>query len=174
MGNFYTNFVVFGAAPDSAVSAMRELRRRGYVTASFCGAVTIYDAESDEQDTDVIERLGADLSERLKLPVLAALNHDDDHLLLWLFRDGRAPSRYSSILHAFTFAGSLSRVRGGILSYPLIVSVLAWPVFILQVLRHLLLATLLDLPRCSVASGFKCISRGQMPRGIQDGDLVEV
>jgi hypothetical protein len=107
MGTFYTNFVAFGADQDAALMCMRELRCRGYVTPSISGAVTIYDAESDSQDTRVLERMGSDLSGKLKVPVLAVLNHDDDHLLLWLFRNGRQIAHYSSFVHAFVFAVSL-------------------------------------------------------------------
>ena len=174
MGMFYTNFVAFGGDPDSALAVMRERRCRGYVTPVISGAVTVFDAGSDSQDTDILERLGADLSEKLKVPVLAVLNHDDDHLLLWIFRNGRQVAHYGSFVHAFVFASSLSRVRGGFLAYPLIVGVLGWPTFIFQSLRHTLLAWLLDLPRCSVGSGFEYISRGEIPRGLRVDDLTEV
>lgn len=174
MGNFYTNFVAFGATQDSALNAMRELRRKGYVAPSISGAVTIYDADSDIQDINIIECLGADLSEKLKLPILAALNHDDDHLLLWLFKDGQQESQYSSILHAGSFGLSLSRVRGGLLAYPLVWGVLAWPIFIFQVMRHHLLAWFLNLPMCSVGFGFEYISAGEIPPEISEDDLVKV
>jgi hypothetical protein len=55
----------------------------------------VYDKECEKQDQDVLEGLARLLSELLDCGALAALDHDDDLLLLSLFRSGRFVSRFS-------------------------------------------------------------------------------
>ena len=165
MGNFYTNFTVFGASSEEVLAVTRELRRTAYVMQSVAGASVLFDSVSDEQDVDEIERLGALLSGRLGSPVLACLNHDDDHLLLWVFREEKKEGFYQSCIDAPRFAWALARIRGGMLSYPFIVAVLGWPIVLFAHLRHSALASLLSLPKIAVGYGYNSLSRGEIPIG---------
>lgn len=111
MGNFYTNFTVMGCEAEAVVSLAQELRREAFIIDAGRGDVILYDAICDDQDTEEIVRLGEKLSSKLALPILAALNHDDDHLLLWIFYGGKQVAFYDSILDAAPFACALQVVR---------------------------------------------------------------
>lgn len=174
MGSFYTNFLALGADSEAALTALRGLKRRGYVANAIRGVVTIYDAQCDEQDTQEIEYLGGQLSAKLQTPVLGILNHDDSHLMLWLFRGGKCIRRYSSFVHGPAFAVSLSRVHGGFPYFPIVAGVLSWPVVIFQTLRHLALTWVLDLPPCSVSAGYRYIERGEIPHSLTQEDLIAI
>ena len=173
MGNFYTNFTIFGRDAASVMAAAKELARTAYVVDSAKNATVLFDKACDNQDTDEIERLGADLSARLDAPVLACLNHDDDHLLLWVHNQGKRFA-YQSCFDAADFAWALCRVRGGVFAYPFLFVVLSWPIVLLQVFRHTILRSLLSLPHASVGFGYTYLHRGELPPGISREDLRSV
>jgi hypothetical protein len=56
--------------------------------------VFVYDEKADEQTEIVIESLALSLATRLKCPALAALDHDDNVLLLWLYDRNGTESRF--------------------------------------------------------------------------------
>ncbi len=170
MGNFYTNFIIVGGKLADVLETAKELNRKAYVIRDKTGDVLLFDADCDEQDVTEIERLGRDLTNRLQLPVIGSLNHDDDHLLLWLFRADTV-TRYESCANAFAFGWAMSKVRGGIATYPFIVAVLAWPIFIFQVFRHQLLAWITALPPICAGIGYTYLSRGERPAGISEDDI---
>jgi hypothetical protein len=170
MGSFYTNFDVVRGDSTEVLRVAKQLGRRAYVISDKNGDTLLFDADCDEQDVAEIERLGAELSGRLSLPVVASLNHDDDHLLLWLFHSGRV-ARYESCFHAPAFGWALSRVVGGVVSYPFIVAVLAWRVFIFQMFRHLLLTKVTGLSPLCAGLGYTYLSRGERPPGCTDDDI---
>jgi len=148
----------------------KELGRRAFVISDKNGDTLLFDSDCDEQNVAEIEQLGGELADRLHLPVLASLNHDDDHLLLWLFDSGHV-TRYESCMQAFAFGWALSRVRGGLLSYPFIAAVLAWPIFIFQVFRHLLLVKVTGLSPICAGLGYTYLSDGVRPPGFTDDDI---
>ena len=172
MGNFYTNFEVIGGNSTEVLQVAKELGRRAFVISDKNGDTVLFDSDCEEQNVTEIERLGGELAERLHLPVLAILNHDDDHLLLWLFQIGRV-TRYESCLQAFAFGWKLSKVRGGVLSYPFIAAVLVWPTFIFQVFRHILLVKVTGLSPICAGFGYKYLSRGERPPGLRENDIKE-
>jgi len=89
MGNFYTNVVVRGPSESDVRSTLVALNRTGFVATHPKGFVFVYDEEADTQKEGVVESLALTLATRLRCPALAALNHDDDALLLWLYdREG--------------------------------------------------------------------------------------
>lgn len=162
MGNFYTNFVILNTDEEEVSSVIKQLKRSAYVTQSEKDVV-LFDQACDEQDVEEIQFLGDTLSKELDAPVIASLNHDDDHLLLWLFAGEKGHSHYASIADAPRFAWNISRFRGGILTYPFALSVLAWPTFIFQVFRHILLHKILSLPSLSAGLGYNYLSKGETP-----------
>ncbi len=171
VGNFYTNFTIVGADSEEALGAVKALRRRAYVISSKLGATVIYDQECDEQNVHEIVTLGGQLAEEFGAPVIGVLNHDDDHLLIWVFRPGRDVVAYGSWIDAPGFAWTLSRAKGGVLAYPLIVGVLGWPIVVFQFLRHKALVALLSLPPCAVGFGYTYLSRGEIPPGCSVEDV---
>lgn len=173
MGNFYTNFEIVGGDATEVLRIVKELGRSAFVISDKSGDTLLFDADCDEQRVEEIERLGGQLAEQLQTPVVASLNHDDDHLLLWLFYPGRV-TRYESCLHAFEFGWALSRVRGGFLSYPFIVVVLGWPIFVFEVFRHLLLAKITGLSSVCAGLGYRYLSRGDRPAGFDEDKIKRV
>ena len=93
MGSFYTSVVVRGAREDDVVDTLSQLGRKCFV-ASQGDFVFIYDEQADEQRTGVLESLALTLATRLSCPALAALNHDDDVLLLWLYDETGGELRF--------------------------------------------------------------------------------
>ena len=89
MGNFYTNVVVRGPSESDVRTTLVTLNRTGFMVTHPNGFVFVYDEEADTQKEGVVESLALTLATRLRCPALAALNHDDNTLLLWLYdREG--------------------------------------------------------------------------------------
>ena len=172
MGNFYTNFTIFGTDADKVIELARELNCSGYVAKMGKDAV-LFDKRCDEQDVAEIESLGKALSLKLAVPVFGCLNHDDDVLLLWLFR-GNQRASYQSIFDAPKFAWSLSRLRGGLPTYPLILAVLAWPTFIFQIFRHQMLGGFVLLPSISIGWGYNYLSKSTTPINLPADSIEEI
>jgi hypothetical protein len=174
VGNFYTNFTVVGAESAEVLVAVKELRRRAFLIEGGSGNTVVFDQECDEQHVADIEAVGSALSKALSAPVIGALNHDDDHLLLWVFRDGDKEGFYESWIDAPRFSWALSRVCGGVLAYPFLAVVLGWPVVIFQFLRHRAFVSLLSLPKSAVGFGYEYLSRGEIPEGHVEEDIQKV
>jgi hypothetical protein len=98
------------------------------------------------------------------------MNHDDDDLLFWLFHSGRV-SRYQSCRDAASFAWELSRVRGGIVTFPLLAIALGWPIMGFQVLRHWMVVKLVSIPVFTVGFGYRYLSEGEVPEGLSEDDI---
>jgi hypothetical protein len=94
MGGFYVTYTVRGADQEAVVAAFEG--RQAMVSPVENGAVVVWDEESNHQDEQVIQALGRFLSERLESTVLAAMVHDDDIFLYWLFTDGKIADAYNS------------------------------------------------------------------------------
>jgi hypothetical protein len=96
MGLFYSNFTVYGPDQPQVVDILRDFGRTAFVSPKVDGFTTIYDRETEDQDFEVIERVGLEFSRRLECPVLGVVLHDDDVLYLWLFREGEVRDFYNS------------------------------------------------------------------------------
>jgi hypothetical protein len=93
MGNFYTNVVVRGPSEDTVADTLLRLGRACCI-ASRGDFVFVYDLEADKQRPGVVESLALTLATQLHCPALAALNHDDDVLLLWLYDETGGELRF--------------------------------------------------------------------------------
>lgn len=96
MGNFYVSVAVRADEPPAVAAALAKRQRKAFVTPASDGFVYVYDAACDEQDESEIDQLGSGLSEDLQTVVLAALNHDDDVLMYWLYSNGELVDAYNS------------------------------------------------------------------------------
>lgn len=92
----YVNFSVPGQDSATVAAALKALGRKAFVAPTVDGITMFYDAAADEQDAKVITDLAAAASKALGAPVLAALNHDDDILQLWLVDGGAVADSYNS------------------------------------------------------------------------------
>lgn len=93
MGNFYANVVVRGPTEDAVAETLLKLGRVCYI-ACRDDFVFIYDHEADKQRPGVVESLALTLATRLSCPALAAVNHDDSALLLWLYDETGGELRF--------------------------------------------------------------------------------
>ena len=189
VGNFYTNFTVRGGAQEQVVSALRSKQRRAFVSPLINNMVVVYDAESDEQKTDVIDRLGRDLSATFDCAVIAVLNHDDDILCYWLFQSGQllddynsAPNYFESVADPCGPAGGdvmkLCRTCASTVAPERVEAILRKSAleeggFLFQIDRHQALAEALGLPECSVGLGYTYLERGELPQ-IEEAQFVRV
>jgi hypothetical protein len=191
MGNWYTNVAVKGAQQADVVAVLEELGRRAYVTPETSGWIVVYDQQTDEFDLGILESLALTLSTRLSGTALASCNADDDVLWLALYENGSLSTRYASSRRAFEdgdeFPGLqetaqvlarvfqkpaakdqvlrvLSKTHGllGLLSLYLKVRV----AYVVEVQRHLDLATLLGMPRAAVGLGYTYVNKGETPEGM--------
>ncbi len=87
MGNFYVNLSVKSTDREALVSALPS-GDPGVVGPVEDGWTVLSSEALERQDPQVIERYGVKLSSELGVPVVGALNHDDDILQLYLFENG--------------------------------------------------------------------------------------
>jgi hypothetical protein len=85
MGNFYTNVLTRGVPQPDLMAELRALGRTAYVLVCPQDFTIVCDREAETQRDGVIDSLALTLAARTRSPALAALNHDDDCLVLWLF-----------------------------------------------------------------------------------------
>jgi hypothetical protein len=196
MGNWYTNVSLKGVPQGAAVAVLEDLGRRAYVTPESQGWIVIYDEETDKFDLNVLESLALTLSTRLSCTALASCNADDDVLWLALYENGALATRYASspaffedgdefparIEAARIFARAfqkpdaahpvlrvLRKSHGvlGLLSIWLKVRL----AYLFEVHRHRDLCSLLEMPRAGVGLGYRYISKGETPEGIDRAAL---
>jgi hypothetical protein len=191
MGNWYTNISVKGAPQSDVVALLEELGRRAYVTPETSGWVVVYDQQTDEFDLGTLESLALTLSTRLSCTTLASCNADDDVLWLALYENGILSTRYASSPESFEdgdefpdqkeAAEVLSRVfqkpqhardvlrllrkSRGFLALLSIYFKIRFA-YAVEVDRHLDLANLLGMPRAAVGLGYRYVSKGETPEGI--------
>jgi hypothetical protein len=111
MGSFYVNYTLRGVTQDAVAKALGG--RTCVVTPSAHDTVVAFDEESDERDLDVISSLATALSQKLRCPVLAVLNHDDDVFWYRLYRDGKLQDEYDSSPGYFDANAEPSAPAGG-------------------------------------------------------------
>lgn len=111
MGNFYVNYTLRGVAQAAVAEALKG--RHCIVTPPVNNTVVAFDEQSDKQDQRVISALASKLSHKLRCPVLAVLNHDDDILWYQLYTDGKPEDEYDSSPGYFDSAAEPSGPAGG-------------------------------------------------------------
>lgn len=186
MGNFYTNYTLRGPSPPDVAKVLAG--RSAYVTPEENGCVVAFDEES-EQNGDVISVLAARLSRELHCPVLAVLNHDDDILWYQLYLDGELADEYDSTPGYFdSDATAPSAPRGGdarklceafgASDVDALEKVLRGSItdsdYVFAIQRHDELVRLLGISSFAVGGGYDYISRGEMPGGLAEEELLKV
>jgi hypothetical protein len=186
MGNFYVNFTVKRDDPRRIAEALRREGRKAVVTPPVNGYVVVYEEESDSQDTEAIEKVGALLSRGADAPVFAVLNHDDDVLCYWLFQQGRVTDAYNSCPDYFGEPGEGDASSGGdanLLREALSAScstaeleaILRGDDDVFAFDRHAKLVEALGLPACSVAAGYRYIVENEeIPEDLDPDQLIHV
>ncbi|MGV3606042.1 MAG: hypothetical protein ACO1RA_06515 [Planctomycetaceae bacterium] len=163
-----------GCDVEAVIDAAQVLRRTAFVLDAGKGDVVLYDEACDSQDIDEIQSLGVALSQKLPGPILASLNHDDDHLLLWIFFQGNCMDHYESWWDALRFTESLCKWCGSSWKYPQLLFVLGMPTFIFEISRHMRVSALLGIPVGAMTTGYTYLQRGELPMGFSSQELRRV
>lgn len=192
VGNFYTNITLRGgrATQAAAVELLRSLDREAYVTADDAGVVVVYDAQCEDQDVQILSDLARDLSRELDCVALAALNHDDDLLILELWEQGDGVDEYNSNPAATSDYDALTEDDEGPAGGDPealaelfdvedrtdgIEAVLTQPGnYTFAFMQHLALAKLLGIPEEFVVAGFNTLSSGDLVGALNPDDLMKV
>jgi hypothetical protein len=171
MGNFYANVLVPEVDVARVVEVVEGLGRRALITGAG-RAVFIYDAQCDDQDRTVIERLVGAVSSSCGT-AWAVSNHDDDVLWYALAGDGRVIDTYDS--NPGYLLGERRAPSGG--DAALLTDTFGVPEMRLRVdallrrvavdgsfecERHAELLHLLGLPRRPAQLGYRYVSRGEL------------
>jgi len=187
MGNFYTNYTLRGPSQQAIVAALAG--RSAIVTPARDGCVVVFDEESEEQDTEIITLLASRLSRDLRCTVLAVLNHDDNIFWYQLYLSGDLADEYDSSPGYFDPAAEPSAPAGGdaqkicsafgASAVAEVESVLRKSSFdedgyTFEVERHTDLARALCIPSFGVGAGFRYVSEGELPQGLDEDSLVRV
>lgn len=186
MGSFYTNITLRGPAQEVVAEYLNQQNRKAYVSPTANDCTVVYDAESESQDTHILEDLAAGLSRQFVCPALAVLNHDDDILWYKLYESGQLADEYDSapsyfdpaaieiappqggdaqkLCGAFKAEGRAAEVEE-ILRAPGIVG------YLFASERHQALAEALGLPEFSVACGYNYIEEDDLPDDLNADEL---
>jgi hypothetical protein len=183
MGHFYVNFTLKTTDSDDVADTLEQAGRSAFVTRPQGGCVVVFEEQTDSQDVNEIEEVGAMLSKQQKCPVLAILNHDDDILAYWLCDRGQLIDSYNSAPDYF--AGSMEGDRGGdvdLLCKTLGKPAAAQPVreilegddYTFAFMRHGALCAALNLPEWAVGVGYRYLEEGDFPDGLSEENLRRV
>lgn len=193
MGFFYTSITLKGPTQEHVIAYLRERGRDAYVSPTMQGVTVVYDHACEGQDTDLIQAMTGDLSGAFDCPALAALLHDDDVFMYWLFRSGRLADEYNSE-PAYWDDSRPSEPSGGDpraicaafgaeRAEPEVEAILrsAWGVdkdewppgdYLGAEVRHQALARALGLPPYCYSMGYASIGFGNVPEGVDLALLV--
>ena len=177
MGSFYTNHTVRGPSQSKLLEWLRD--RPAYVSKSERGLSVVLDAESEDQDGEVLAGLASEISGQLNCHVLAVLNHDDDVLYFELYENGEKIDEYNSSPAFFNESAESDEPTGG--NAALLSTIFGASdqgkveaalrgdyVFAFE--RHRDLALALGLPMYSVGLGYNYVSEGDLPPDAPDGE----
>jgi len=180
MGAFYTNVTVRHTDVDAVIAVLEQLRRDAFVTPAHNGAIVVFDAHIESQDTKDIDRLAGPLSKGLRSAVLLALNHDDDLFYYALLESGRLIDEYNSRPGYFDGteqiatggdARKLAAAFGVADRADRLDRLLHSTRYTSETERHAALVQLLGLPPTAVGSGYDTISHGELPEGMRENEL---
>jgi hypothetical protein len=183
MGNFYANFSVKSSAQQQVVDILQQAQRIAVITPSEKGYIVVYDEEADTQAIQPILDVGSLLSEALKTPVLAVLNHDDSILCYWLFDQGSLVDSFNSRPDYFDdFQEETHNEQGGdperlcSLLKPdadsEAVNTILREKYLFAIDQHRNLADFLGLPKWSVGVGFNSVD--YLEAELEDEELIDL
>lgn len=185
MGNFYVNFTVKCDDPLRCASVLKQAGRKAVITPPLNGTLVVFEEESDSQDPQAIEAVGALLSRGLSAPVLGVLDHDDDILAYWLFEDGRLSDTYDSHPDYFNHTAKRPPAGGDAQRLCAAFSVPAAAPrvdailrdangYLFAVERHEALVAALGLPEYALGMGYEYLSRDECPEELDPDQLIHV
>ena len=152
---------------------MNQMGRTAMITPAQQGSVVVFDALSESQDPDEIERLGAALAHELIVPVVAILIHDDDMMMLWVCMPRKVTASYGKTFDAPVTAYALSVALGNRLLAPALFLALANPFYIFQSARHRKIVRISGLNTWAVSTGYDYLSQNEFPEGLTSDMLLK-
>jgi hypothetical protein len=185
MGNFYVNYTLRRVTQEAVAKALAG--RTCIVTPSANDTVVAFDAESDNQNQRVISLLATELSQKLRCPVLAVLNHDDDILWYQLYTDGKLQDEYDSSPGYFDRTAGPSGPAGGDAAKLCGAFGSANPEEVERVLRksafdedgyafaferHEALVSALGISTFGVGTAYASFENDELPEGLSGDDVV--
>ena len=186
MGNFYTNYTLRGPSQQAVAAALAG--RSALVTPEQDGFVFVFDEESEKQNFEVIAELASLLSRQFCCPLLAVLNHDDGLLWYQLYLSGELADDYNSTPNYFEpseedfgpVGGDAQKICSafGVDRVGVVESILRKPTsaedgYLFASERHADLSSALGMPPVGVSAGYDHISIGELPEGLEQGDLLK-
>ena len=180
MGSFYTSLTIRGAAREEVAKALKG--RKAAISPTIDQYTVVWDSECENQDEAILEKLSARLSSELKSPVLAALNHDDDILMYWLFKDGKKIDEYNSAPGYFDGGDDAPRGGNAVLLADIMSTksaakaaedVLRNEEYVFASERHHELLNSLAMPIAGTI-GFRYIEKGEAPEGVGADEILFV
>jgi hypothetical protein len=179
MGSFYTNITLRTDRQDEVVAALHDAERDAFVSRPQNGCIVVFDRECEEQDIEVLKKLSATLSAKLRCAALGVLNHDDDILMYVLYESGKFVDEYTSSPAYFDTgpgeppeggdASALCRAFGCATTFG-VEQVLQTPNgagdgdgYVFESERHQELVEALGLPAIAVHAGYNYIEEGELP-----------
>jgi hypothetical protein len=187
MGNFYANVTLRTAATSAVAQTLGYLRRRALVAPVRNDSTVVYDEAIETDGPEELARLATELSRRHACAALAVFVADDDVLWYGLYRAGRLDHDYDSNPGYDSGrrappkggdARALAEVFGVSARATELEQVLRAPSgedgYIFEHERHAELVRLLGLPDIAVATGYEYLEDGELPEGLEEGDLRRV
>ena len=175
MGSFYTQILVREADANRCAQVMRELGRRSVVIPAVTGVSVVCDAETEDQDIDILDNVAMTLNSRLNCPPVGLVNHADELLILRYFEHGQFSGGLQIGHTPISLRGSVFRLRQ--LLNPsaslidLIYAFISPATF--QCNRHARLVKVLRLPPQSTGVGYHYIRTGNLPASFDRTGLIE-
>ena len=97
MGAFFTNCNVRTKDTAKCAKALASsISSRALMTDSKHGWITVYDAESESQNINILRHLANELSEKLKTVAIGILIHDSDILQYLVYENGKLVDQFDS------------------------------------------------------------------------------
>lgn len=190
MGTLYTNITLKGPQAPDIIQELSNQGRSAFVSSSEDGLTTVYELDSDEGESSILQELAEDLSGYFGCPAFAVQTLDEETFCYWLYDDGQLLDTYSSPAPLLNSKGTCSpKASGGNpellvqhlnlnASVEEIADTLLCPDqecgITLAVDRHLSLVELLELPLCSVGFGFCDLDSGEFPEDLDEDDVLSV
>jgi len=189
MGNFYVNITTRKASAEEIIKYLKSINLTSFVIKGPDDYCTIYEEKCDEQDTKHISSLLKEISTNFSCPAIGMLNHDDDILAYELWSNGEKVDEYDSCPGYFSGDEDRMEPEGGdakTMSHLLSDGTNEKEIdkilrssgdgdvdFVFAIDRHQALAKAVGLPSHSIGYGFRYISEGEMPAGIQPEDILK-
>lgn len=180
MGDFYTNVTLYRADRGKVLATLKG--RCAAVSPTIRDFLTVWDEEAESQDLRVLSAVARRLSRELSCPAWAVLNHDDDVLIYLLFSAGDMLDEYNSCPEYFEGSGLqpkggnaavLARtfgVESATESVELILRAEEGYAFAVE--RHQALIEALGMPSMGLGMGYRYLTRGKCPPGLEDIDEI--